>query len=482
MYYEKFMNSIPQDSGWASDASFASCGGCVSGMWGQPHEDGGVVLYSHDGQVVADGGPEARHVLIVGATGTGKSRLVVMPSLMYSLTATVKKSLVVFDVKGELRRNTEDLARANGYKTLCVNFRNPLEGNGWNPLARMNRLYFSGSQEDRETAWRLLENIIDIVFSDGNSNTDPFWRRSSASLFRGICAVLWEMKRPLTLQSIIKLGNTVPMDSDDDRNCELFTLADNMPPTCVAKRALVSFRSGSDKTRGNVLACYYGYLAPMTARDDVMKMISCKESVDFLGMGKEPTVFYICLPDDTTSLGSLQGMLITQMMQELNEVAMANEGCLPVKTDIYLDELCNVKPAIPSLETALTIARSRGIRYILAVQSYAQLCGVYGPAAETIAANCSSWIALNVSKDESFRTKLSNLCGSNYLGNPLITPSQLALLRYEEGVIIRERSLPYFSQLEDVSKIVSRLKDPKHEALPGGAARKKDNSERGHAA
>ena len=125
-------------------------------------------------------------------------------------------------------------------------------------------------------------------------------------------------------------------------------------------------------------------------------------------------------------------MLLTQMMQDLNECAVGHGGRLPVRTEIFLDEFCNIHPAIPSMETALTISRSRGIRYVLAVQSYSQLCGVYGSAAETIAANCSTWIALNISKDETFREKLSALCGRNPLGEALITPSQLALLQYEE--------------------------------------------------
>lgn len=253
------------------------------------------------------------------------------------------------------------------------------------------------------------------------------------------------------------MSDSILADKDDDSECQLFRLADRFPSNSSVKRLLSGFRSGSNQTRGNVLACYRGYLSPIIARDDVLKMVSGNTSVDFQQIGIQPTMLYITLPDDSTALGGLQGILLTQLMQELNECALKHDGRLPIRTEMYLDEVCNIKPAIPALETTLTIARSRGIRYILAIQSYAQLCGVYGSAAENIAANCATWIALNISKDETFRTKLSQLCGCNAIGNPLITPSQLSLLSYEQAILIRERVAPYFSQLEDIGKVLQRL-------------------------
>lgn len=458
MYYEKFMNNIYTSSGWASDSSFSSSQGCLKGNWHTQSQDGGVVLFNHNGELVVDGGDECRHLLVIGSTGTGKSRLVILPSLVYSLHAKAQRSFVIFDVKGELEAHSANVARVNGYNILNINFRSPSNGDNWNPFFRANSLYATGSTQNREKAWKLLEDIIASVFNDGGANkVDPFWRTSSSDLFRGVCSVLWGLGKDLSLQAILRLSDSIPADKDDDDECQLFKLADRLPANSSAKRLLAGFRSGSNQTRGNVMSCYRGYLSSLVARDDVLKMISGNESVDFQQLGLKPTVLYITLPDDSTALGGLQGILLTQLMQELNECALKHEGRLPVRCEMYLDELCNIKPAIPSLETALTIARSRGIRYILAVQSYAQLCGVYGNAAETIAANCSSWIALNVAKDETFRNKLSQLCGCNAIGDPLITPSQLSLLSYEQAIVIRERCAPYFTQLEDISKVLQRL-------------------------
>ena len=460
MYYEKFLSRMITSSGWSTDSAFASSQGCLDGRWDARPEQGGVLLYNHDGKLVADGGDECRHVLIIGATGTGKSRLIIIPSLIYSLRAREKRSMVIFDVKGELRQATLPTAIDHGYQIINVDFRQPSQGDSWNPFARANRLFFSGNARNREKAWKLVEDIIASVFNDGAcTKSDPFWRTSTADLFRGICTVLWELDKEITLQSVLKLSDSIPGDKDDDAKCELFRLADKLPSSSSAKRRLAGFRSGSNTTRGNVMACFRGYLSPLTARSDVLEMVSGASSIDFQQVGMTPTVLYITLPDDTTALGALQGILLQQLMQELNEGAMAHGGRLPVRTEVYLDELCNIKPAIPSLETALTIARSRGIRYVLAVQSYAQLSQVYGASAETISANASTWIALNIAKDETFRSKLSQLCGCNPLGDPLITPSQLALLSYEQAIVIRERCAPYFTLLDDVVNDITRERD-----------------------
>ena len=463
MYYEKYLNNMYTTSGWASDKAFAESPGCLRGAWDKPHTDGGVVLTDHNGQVVVDGGNECRHVLVIGATGTGKSRLIIMPSLLYSLTAKKKRSYVIFDVKGELETETSSVAERNGYKLRRIDFRNPESGDRWNPFCKINRLYQRGGKS-RNKAWKLLEDMIASIFTDGESTkADPFWRTISASLFRGICATICEKGEGLSLSWILKMSNSIPADKDDDKRCLLFRAVDSLPDDSVARRNLEGFRNGSNTTRGNVISTFNTYLAHITSRDDIMAMMSSSYSLDFQEIGMAPTVLYISLPDDSTALGSLQSMLLTQLMQDLNECAMQNGGILPVRTEMYLDEICNIHPAIPSLETALTISRSRGIRYILAIQSYNQLAGVYGQAAETIAANCSTWVALNISKDETFRAKLSQLCGENALGNPLITPSQLALLKYEEGIVIRERSAPYFARLEDLSKVKERIRIPERE-------------------
>ena len=91
MYYEKYLNYLYTSSGWAAEDSIAKLTGCLHGEWSRPHEEGGVIISNHDGKLIVDGGDECRHVLIIGATGTGKSRLIIMPSLLYSLTAQKKR-------------------------------------------------------------------------------------------------------------------------------------------------------------------------------------------------------------------------------------------------------------------------------------------------------------------------------------------------------------------------------------------------------
>ncbi len=81
MYYERYLSGFSACSGWASDEEIASSAGALPATWDRP-EEAGVVLYSQNGRLVLDGGSECRHVLIIGATGTGKSRLLIIPSLL----------------------------------------------------------------------------------------------------------------------------------------------------------------------------------------------------------------------------------------------------------------------------------------------------------------------------------------------------------------------------------------------------------------
>lgn len=451
MYYERYLSGFSACSGWASDEEIASSAGALPATWDRP-EEAGVVLYNQNGRLVLDGGSECRHVLIIGATGTGKSRLLIIPSLLYSLAARNKRSFVVFDVKGELEAATRHLALNQGYEMLRIDLRHPQNGDSWNPFAKINRLYWAGEEA---RAMKLLEDIIDSVFCD--KSRDPFWRNSSAQLFRGICYLIWEKGQDLSLNQILEYTQNFCLDGTSAYNPltkDYFCLnADSQ-----ARRNLAGFMAGSDQTMGNVIASYNSYLSPFSSREDIVQMLSGEKSVDFGGIGLRPSLLYVSLPDDSTALGSLTAILLKQLTQELNECAAACGGRLPVRTELYIDELCNIQPAIPGLASSLTIARSRGMRYVLAIQSYAQLQGVYDSAAETIAANCSTWISLNIAKDESFRLKLSALCGKNALGEALITPSQLALLKYEEGIVIRERCRPYFTRFEDLSAVLARLR------------------------
>ena len=234
MYCEKFMNTICTHSGWASDAAFASTQGCLRGNWNTIPQEGGVILYNHDGKLVVDGGDECRHLLIIGATGTGKSRLIILPSLIYSLRARKRRSFVVFDVKGELKEATLQIARDNHYNILDVNFRDPSLGDPWNPFYKANALYATGTDENMKKARTLLEKYIDSIFSDGRANrrNDPYWRTNCANLFRGICSILWGLGKSITLRDVLRLSDSIPIsreDEDDDVECQLFRLAGPVP-------------------------------------------------------------------------------------------------------------------------------------------------------------------------------------------------------------------------------------------------------------
>jgi len=467
----KFLNSVPMSSGWASQKEFIDSG-ALEGSWIDPPEEGGIVLYSEGDRLLMDGGNECRSTLIVGASGGGKSRLVVMNSMLQLMRARSKRSIIATDVKGELESMTRKIAEREGYEIWRINFRDLSKSNSWNPFGIANVLYRIGKKEE---AWKNIEEIIAVIFSDGAATkTDPFWRTISASIFRGIVDIIWRADKDITMTAILRLSDTIPARSELDDRCELFHLADSLPQSAIGRSSLEALRRASDNNRGSVLATYRTYLAPLASRKDVLKMISGANTLDFqkIATGDRPVVLYIGMPDDSSATGSLQGILITQIYQELTAAAMKNGGRLPRPTEMMLDEVANIQPAIALLPSALTVCRSRGIRFVLAIQSYAQLISTYGSdMANTISSNCATWIALNCAKDFAFRERLSALCGENELGQPLITSSQLALMPYGTAIVLRERSKPYYTKLEDVSLVMDRIN-----SAPNKSSCKKDQA------
>ena len=126
------------------------------------------------------------HNLIMGATGSGKTQIVVFP-LVYSL-AKHDESMIITDPKGEIYEATANMLRERGYNIVLLNFRNPQNGNAWNPMTLPYKLYSEGNTDK---AIELLDDLALNILYEGKAN-DPFWEKTSADYFSGLALGLFE--------------------------------------------------------------------------------------------------------------------------------------------------------------------------------------------------------------------------------------------------------------------------------------------------
>ena len=145
------------------------------------------------------------HSLIIGSTGSGKTRRLVLPLL--NILARAGQSVVATDPKGELYSKTSKLYNDLGYKVISINLRNPEKGNAWNPLDIPYEFYKLGN---RDKAIELIYDLgLNIFFDKSNTNADPFWERSASNYFSGLVLALFEdaNENEINLNSIITYNN-----------------------------------------------------------------------------------------------------------------------------------------------------------------------------------------------------------------------------------------------------------------------------------
>jgi type IV secretion system protein VirD4 len=145
---------------------------------------GGIPLFSDSGSVYVE--DKDSHSLIIGSTGSKKTRLIGMPAL--HLFALSGESFIATDPKAELYERTQPLLKKNGYRIFVLNLRDPLNSNAWNPLMVPYRLYWAG-QCDR--ALEFLTDMSNCMTKENHTN-DPYWQNSASDLLTGLLLVLFE--------------------------------------------------------------------------------------------------------------------------------------------------------------------------------------------------------------------------------------------------------------------------------------------------
>lgn len=411
---------------------------------GLPVISDGDTIYVDDSDV---------HSLIIGSTGSKKSRLFAMP--MLEIIRRSGESVLVTDPKGELYDKTAQAFEDNGYDVFVINLRDPERSNGWNPLMIARDYYTNG---DWERATSIINDFASTMLSGetGGGKNDAFWEHTSKAMLQGLAMMIVEKitlfpNHTVNLATLRHLAENFNQELDSD-NPGVLDILEYYPSDSVARMNLLAACGGSEMTFENVKISYNAPMQKLYMQKSLIAMLS-QHDIDFSRMGHRKTVIYLIMPDEKTTLHKIVSMVIKLCYEQLIEVAQRCAGnTLPIRVNFLLDEFSNL-PAIPDMAAMISAARSRNIKFHLIIQGMYQLSSKYGSDnAQTIKGNCGNWVFLT-SRELPLLQEISDLCGEDaQTGEKLISVSQLQRLNKWTGevLILLGRQFPYLAHLADI--------------------------------
>lgn len=395
------------------------------------------------------------HSLIIGSTGSKKSRLFAMP--MLEIIRRSGESALVTDPKGELYEMTASAFEKSGYRVDVINLREPFKSNGWNPLSMARSAWRKG---DTEKATAIINDFASAMLkgeTDGGKN-DAFWQHTSVAMLQGLALMLVEGTEyfPDETVNLATLRHLSDHFCQDTRYSDpgVLDLLEYYPEDSIARQNLLVASHGSETTFSNVKITYEAPMQKLYAQKSLISMLSHSD-VDFSRLGHEKSILYLIMPDEKTTLHKIVSLIVKLCYEQLIELAQQQPRCmLPRRVNFLLDEFSNL-PAIPDMAAMISAARSRNIKFHLIIQGLYQLSCKYGADnAHTIKGNCGNWAFLT-SRELPLLKEISDLCGQDALtGERLITVSQLQRLNKDRGevLMLMGRQCPYIAHLADISE------------------------------
>ena len=323
------------------------------------------------------------NVLVVGTSGSGKTRSIVTPNILQATG-----SYVISDPKGNLYSKYRNYLRKRGYVVKKLDFTNPKRS------AHYNFFNYIRSNMDIVKLAHML-----IYQRKNNSHADPFWDEAGQLLLQSLIAYLKEAcnEEDRTLHSINRLLNAFQASGD----AELAeTPLDRMimgyekeHPDSYAIETYKKFRIAADKTLRSILITTNARVG-LWDTPEITEMTS-SDDIEIENIGRRKTAIFVVVSDTDRSMDGLVNIFLTQTMNELCRVAdrECKNNCLPVPVRFILDDFAtNCK--IEEFPRMIASIRSRGISTMLMIQAESQLTENYGYDGKTIIGNCDTYVYL----------------------------------------------------------------------------------------
>ena len=403
-----------------------------------------------------------KNVLVVGGSGSGKTRFWLKPNLLQC-----HSSYVVTDPKGSIVVECGNALLKNGYKLKILNTINFKKSMHYNPFAYVH------SEKD---ILKLVTTLMTNTKGEG-SGGDPFWEKSERLLLTALIAYL-HYEAPVEEQNfatLLEMLNTMQVLEDDEEYQNpvdlLFEELAKKKPNSFAGRQYKLYKLAAGKTAKSILISCGARLAPFDIQE--LRDLTMYDELQLDTLGDKKTALFLIMSDTDSTFNFLISMVYTQLFNLLCDKADdVYGGKLPVHVRCLIDECANIGQ-IPNLEKLVATIRSREISACLVLQARSQLKAIYKDNADTIVGNMDSQIFLGGSepttlKDlsemlgketiDAFNTSdtrgNSPSYGTNYqkLGHELMSRDELAVLDGGRCILQLRGVRPFLSDKYDLTQ------------------------------
>ena len=340
-----------------------------------------------------------KNVLVVGGSGSGKTRFWLKPNLLQC-----HSSYVVTDPKGSIVVECGNALLKNGYKVRILNTINFKKSMHYNPFAYVH------SEKD---ILKLVTTLMTNTKGEG-SGGDPFWEKSERLLLTALIAYL-HYEAPVEEQNfatLLEMLNTMQVLEDDEEYQNpvdlLFEELAKKKPNSFAGRQYKLYKLAAGKTAKSILISCGARLAPFDIQE--LRDLTMYDELQLDTLGDKKTALFLIMSDTDSTFNFLISMVYTQLFNLLCDKADdVYGGKLPVHVRCLIDECANIGQ-IPNLEKLVATIRSREISACLVLQAKSQLKAIYKDNADTIVGNMDSQIFLGGSEPTTLKD-LSEMLG-----------------------------------------------------------------------
>ena len=403
-----------------------------------------------------------KNVLVVGGSGSGKTRFWLKPNLLQC-----HSSYVVTDPKGTIVLECGQAMLKNGYKVKILNTINFKKSMHYNPFSYVH------SEKD---ILKLVTTLMTNTKGEG-SGGDPFWEKSERLLLTALIAYL-HYEAPVEEQNfatLLEMLNTMQVLEDDEEYQNpvdlLFEDLGKKKPNSFAVRQYKLYKLAAGKTAKSILISCGARLAPFDIQE--LRDLTMYDELQLDTLGDKKTVLFLIMSDTDSTFNFLISMVYTQLFNLLCDKADdVYGGKLPIHVRCLIDECANIGQ-IPNLEKLVATIRSREISACLVLQAKSQLKAIYKDNADTIIGNMDSQIFLGGSepgtlKDlsemlgketiDAFNTSdtrgNSPSYGTNYskLGHELLSRDEIAVLDGGKCILLLRGVRPFLSDKYDLTR------------------------------
>ena len=408
-----------------------------------------------------------KNVLVVGGSGSGKTRFFVKPNLMQCVSEKYPCSFVVTDPKGSLIVESGRMLRHFGYRIKVMNTINFAKSMHYNPLAYIH------SEKD---ILKLVNCLIANTRGEGKGG-DPFWEKSEVLLYTALIGYLWQeaLEEDRNFATLIDMIGSMQTreDNEDFRNPIdlMFEDLEREKPDCFAVRQYKKFKLAAGKTAKSILISCGARMAVFDIAE--LRELTAYDELELDTLGDQKTALFLIMSDTDDSFNFLIAMCYTQLFNLLCDKADdVYGGRLPVHVRCLIDECANIGQ-IPKLEKLMATIRSREISACLILQTQSQLKALYKDNAETVIGNCDASLFLG-GKEPTTLKALSEALGRetidtyntgesrgretshslNYqkLGKSLLTVDELEVLDGGKCILQLRGVRPFLSSKYDITK------------------------------